>query len=166
MLGERPAPLTEDCPPPVAIPPEGRWPGVFIDWYDDGLQVMNGTEVPCVRLLWQIEPRRPDGSRYLVGQRYHRTLGRGSLLRRLLERWEGRRFADAECRIGIDLSQWWRKPCYVTVRHRPWRPGQPWVSVGAVEPWDYAQPLRPLTPENYRTMQFGRAKFKARPSTP
>lgn len=157
-MSGRPAPLVDDRPddaPSVELAPEGRWPAVFVDWYDMGIQQVGFEEVPCVKLIWQISARRSDGIRHLVSERYHRTLYRNSALRKMLERWQDARFTEWETRMGVDLSQWFKKPCYVTVTHRPWKPGKPWVKVVAVEPWDFREPRQPLTPEGVRAMRHG-----------
>lgn len=157
----RPAPVTDDQPdnqPRIPLAPEGRWAAVFVDWYDDGIQEIHGQYVPCIKLIWQLECRRADGRRHLVSQRYHRTMSHHSKLRLMLERWQDARFTDLEVKWGVDLTTWWKRPCYITVKHCDWRPNLPWVQVAEVEPWDYREPRQPLQPEGISKMWHGAKK--------
>ena len=81
-------------------PPAGQWAAVCVDVVDLGvLEVTFGGKTKKqhkIRIVWQIDADRPDGSPHLASKRYTLSLHDKAALRKDLESWRANPFANDE----------------------------------------------------------------------
>jgi hypothetical protein len=110
--------ISRDKPRDFVPAPEGSHTAVCVDVVDLGL--VDGAFGPKmkIRLVWQLEERRPDGKPWLVSGWYTNSLNEKSRLRPLLEAWRGRAFTPEELG-GFDLEDLVGSGCLLQVIHNP-----------------------------------------------
>ena len=110
---------------PSELAPIGLHRAVCVDVIDKG--TVQGQYGPCqlVKLLWEIEPVRQDGSRFIVGKLYYLPIGQhgvhmppGSKLCKELITWRGRDFTPEEFK-EFDLEKIIGAPCELLVVQEP-----------------------------------------------
>jgi len=98
-----------------------------------------------VRLVWQIDTKRQDGTRHLVFGRYTNSLHPKSRLRHDLVSWRGRDFRPDE-EAQFDLERLIGVPCELVIVHATSN-GTTYANVSAVIPAAKGSPR--LQPEGY-----------------
>lgn len=90
-------------------PEPGFYTGVCVDVIDKGMQEKTykgeTSTAPKVRLLWEIEADRADGTPHLVGKTVTASLAKKAKLREILRNWRGQDLSAAEIDGGFDLER-------------------------------------------------------------
>jgi len=130
--------------------PTGVLPAVLVTYYDLGVQKgYQGKLQHKVALLWELDARKGDGSRFLATKQYTVSLSEKSNLRSDLQSWRGRAFTEDELR-NFDLDSILGKPCQLNLVQIAKANGDPFVEVQAVlRPPKGWQPIVPETAPDF-----------------
>ncbi len=134
-------------------PTPGEHDAVLVDWYYDGYVTPDGTLIRThVWFAFQIAQRKKANARRMwVRRKFANTFSRNANLRQFIEQWLGRPFDERTAQdSGFDPETFVDLPCHLTLAVVPWRPGQPFVKITAVRPWDWKAQRYPLQPEDVR----------------
>jgi hypothetical protein len=114
--------------------PAGTHTAVCVDVVDDGMievTYQGRTERKhMITIFWQIDENMDDGKPFLVRRRYNCSLHEKATLRRDLESWRGRSFADKELQ-AFDLEKLLSAGCLINVIHEQ-RNGSTYANVASV----------------------------------
>lgn len=120
--------------------PLGLQPAVCVTYYDLGFQrgYMDKPQHKVV-LLFELEARRQDGSRFIATKKYTASLGEKANLLKDLQSWRGVAFTADELR-GFNLDQIKGKPCQLNLVSITKGNGDPYTVVDSILPrprgWD------------------------------
>jgi hypothetical protein len=98
--------------------------------------------------LWELEPRRKDGSRFQITKIFTAGIGKKSNLCGLLESWRGQAFTEEE-RKGFDLERIVSKPCILSII-----PNEDRAKIGAIMPAQKNEAYWPLETKRDYIPQF------------
>lgn len=133
----------EPCPP-------GLHQGVCVDVVDLGLvdSTFNAKtkKQHMVRIVWQIGEDRADGKPFMISRRYKASLHEKASLRKDLESWRGRPFADAEL-DRFDLEALLGANCQLNVIHEKGQDGNSYDRVQSIVP--LGKGMGKLAPRDY-----------------
>jgi hypothetical protein len=95
--------------------PIGVIPAVCVTYFDCGIQIgFQGKHQHKVVILWELDARKTDGSRFLATKSYTASLSEKANLTADLQSWRGRAFTDAELE-GFNLDNIVGKPCQLNL---------------------------------------------------
>lgn len=98
--------------------PAGSFAAVCCDVVDMGMvestYAGKKKKQPKIRIGWQVDEKRADGSPFIVWKRYTLSLHEKAALRKDLEPWRGRPFTEDELQ-GWDVESVIGAPCLVSV---------------------------------------------------
>jgi hypothetical protein len=98
--------------------PEGVHQAVCVDVVDLGtIPGFGGKPQRKVVIVWQIDERRDDQTRFLLFKKYTLSLNEKATLRKDLEAWRGRIFSREE-EMGFDVETIKGVNCMLNVQHR------------------------------------------------
>lgn len=133
-------------------PPSGTHAAICYRFIDLGTQVTEWQgakkNVHKVLISWELpDARMEDGKPFTISQRYTWSMGDKANLRKVLEAWRGRAFAEADF-VGpnrFDVKNIIGKPCLVTIVHVS-KDGKTFANIASVS----AMPkgMQPPQPEN------------------
>ncbi len=119
--------------------PTGLQNAVCSVYWDIGVQPQidpkTGKEklIPQVVLLWELEERKKDGSRFYITKTYTQSLHEKSNLRKDLKNWRGRDFTAEELR-GFNLDKILGKLCTLTIQEYTTNQGKTGYKIATVNP--------------------------------
>ncbi len=130
--------------------PEGVHQGVCVDVVDLGvIPGFGGKPQHKAVIVWQIDEKRDDGSRFLLFKKYTLSLNEKATLRKDLEAWRGRAFSREE-EMGFDVESVIGANCMVNVQHRPSQDGtKTYANIVSLTPLPKALRQNQLRAENY-----------------
>jgi hypothetical protein len=117
------------------LAPAGLHPAVCVDVVDEGFKATQFGEKHKVRIVFQIEEQNSKGYRFTVSAWFNLSMHENATLRKFLESWRGRVFAEAEINRppGFDLESLIGKPCAITIKHNE-SSGKTYANVDAISP--------------------------------
>lgn len=146
--------------------PNGFHDAVCVDVEDLGITATNFGPKHKVRLTWQTNKVKDDGSRYLAFKNYNAKLTKGSELRKDLECWRGSEFGEEEAK-GFRLQKVIGFPCRIqTVQEKSKKNGNMYANVKVVAPYDGTTPLQPLDYVRVKDRPKSEASQGTQASTP
>lgn len=126
-------------------PPLGLQPAVCVNVLDVGYHKNNFDKLQHkVVVLWELEARKSDGSRFTMGKTYTASLNEKANLRKDLKSWRTRDFTPAELE-GFDLEAVIGANCQLNLISAD-RNGKTYTNIDSVMPKAKGQELRPETP--------------------
>lgn len=130
VVAQRPSSRTTFTPCP-----EGLHQAVCVDVIDLGIVASKFGDKPKVRLVWQIAAvNAGTDRRFDVRKLYTLSLHDKAQLRKDLEGWRGKKFADAEIVNGFNLERLLGANCQIQVVHDAGDDGAVWANVAAIVP--------------------------------
>lgn len=136
--------------------PEGLHHAVCVDVIDLGTVASRFGDKPKVRLVWQVAAVNPaSGRRFDVRKLYTLSLHTKAALRKDLEGWRGKKFAEDEIRAGFNLERLLGANCQIQVVHDVEDDGAVWANVVAIVP--APRGIVKLFPNGYTRAQDRRA---------
>lgn len=99
--------------------PSGVHQAVCCDVVDLGMVQGNFGEKHKIRVMWQIDEAMDDGRPFIVAKRYTLSLHEKATLRKDLESWRGKAFAENEVASGFDVERLIGANCLINVVHTP-----------------------------------------------
>jgi hypothetical protein len=119
--------------------PVGAHPAVLVDIVDLGIveSSFKGEKTPrdMLKLVWEAVALAEGGKRYLVSQKYTKSLHEKSNLRKHIKSWRGGKdFSEEELDKGFELETLVHKPCIVCVTQDTGNDGRVWAKVESVLP--------------------------------
>lgn len=130
--------------------PEGMYPAVCVDVIDLGLKedTFQGKTktVHKIRIAWQVDELDDTGRRYFVSKTYNLSGHKKSNLRKDLEVWRGKPFAN-EGFDEFELEDLVGVNCQISVAHRLMPDGETWTMVQAIVPAAKGAPK--MAPKEY-----------------
>lgn len=115
--------------------PAGAHPAICCDVVDLGILEVsyNGktNKQHKIKIVWQLDEDRDDGSPFRVQKRYTLSLHEKSNLRKDLAAWRGRDFSAEELE-GFELDTLIAVPALLNVIHAPGRDGQTWANIASL----------------------------------
>jgi hypothetical protein len=126
-------------------PPADTYPAVCVGVFDLGTQETAFGAKRQVRIMWEIDCDKSDGSHHTVSQTYTPSLNVKANFRKLIESWLGRKLSDDEVKNGYDVGKLLGQPCQLQVLHNESN-GKTYANVGAV--MKLAKGMQPLVPLN------------------
>lgn len=101
--------------------PEGAIQGILVDIVDLGLITStynNETKTAHkINLVWQVDERKDDGTRFLVFQRQTLSLHPKANLRKVVETIRGKKFTDEEVEAGFEVDDLKGSVALLTIVH-------------------------------------------------
>jgi hypothetical protein len=130
--------------------PEGVHQAVCVDVVDLGvIPGFGGKPQHKIVIVWQIDERRDDETRYLLFKKYTLSLNEKATLRKDLEAWRGRAFTRDE-ELGFDVETVKGVNCMANVQHRQSQDGSRlYANVVSLTPLPKALRQNLLKPEKY-----------------
>lgn len=114
--------------------PTGLQPAICINYFDLGFQRgYNNRPQHKVVLLFELEAKRTDGSRFLATKKYTATLGDKANLLKDLQSWRGVAFTTEEL-LGFDLNRIKGKPCQLNLVNTTKSNGENYALIDSVLP--------------------------------
>ena len=119
--------------------PVGAHPAVLVDVIDLGVVESSfkgeKTQRDMLKLVWEVVALAEGGKRYLVSQKYTKSLHEKSNLRKHLKSWRGGKdFSEDEIEDGFEAEHLLHKPCIVCVTQDTGNDGRVWAKVESVLP--------------------------------
>src|SRR4051812_30305841 len=98
------------------VPPEGSQPAVLVALielgeHENDYQGQSKGFQPRVFLVWELAEKKSDGTPFIVGRDYTKSLGKKANLRAIVEKWRGKALDDDE---EYDLTKLIGKPCLLS----------------------------------------------------
>lgn len=135
--------------------PEGVHQGVCVDVVDLGvIPGFGGKMQHKVMIVWQIDERRDDMTRFLLFKQYTLSLNEKATLRKDLEAWRGKAFTRSE-EMGFDVEVLVGANAMLNVQHRPSKDGsKTYANVVSLMPLPKALQGKKLTVDAYERPEY------------
>lgn len=129
-------------------PPLGLQPAVCINVVDVGYHKNNFDKLQRkIVILWELEARKSDGSRFTMGKTYTASLNEKATLRKDLKSWRTRDFTPAELE-GFDLEHVIGANCQLNLVCTD-RNGKTYTNIDSVMPKARNQEIQPETSKSF-----------------
>jgi hypothetical protein len=99
-----PSIIIKEDPSLYPVPDEGLHSAVLVDAVDLGTLETPWGPKEKVSLIFELTSTDEDGSHFIVGKRFTRSLNEKASLRKFLEKWKGSKYTPAELQQGVDLE--------------------------------------------------------------
>lgn len=135
------------------LPPEGLFPGVCVDFIDEGIKPTRWGDKHKVRYVFQIAELNSKGKRFTVSAQFNESLHENASLRQFLEKWRGKAFTDEEIYQppGFDLESVIGVPCTLIIVHNENGAGKTFANINSISRHK-KQNGDPLLPDGYVRM--------------
>jgi len=119
--------------------PEGQFPARCVDVIDLGIKPetypgQDTREVHKVSLVFASGELNEEGHLHIVSGEYTNSMNEKANLRRLLEQWRGKAYADDEAKKGVPLHRLHNQPALIVVEHRQSKRGRTYACISSITP--------------------------------